>query len=721
MLIKNCSFENSVGQALVLSGASQDVNIKNCNFLHNKQYGGHGAAIHCSSNALHYSALNLTISNCKFSYNSGAMSVVYIGPPCLHYFDIHLQDSSFYFNEAVPIYLSNQYLEIYGNNDFYGNIAENGGAMFIGNHSKVVFCGNATVNFINNTAYNNGGALFLTNNSIIFFKEQPILSSKLNPFGNKVFQQVFTFHQNKAKKYGKDIYSYHSHVIFGTNATVTLSGDGKHQDSNALHIKYHSTVTCEGNTEVAFKNNFGKAAYISGQSKITFKGNATVRFLNNTGARDHKSAAMHVSYSSVTFKEDCKVIFNNNIYEGALGIYHSLVTFEERCAITFNNNRVISGGVMIIKNHSNVTFEGTSMVKFHNSQADIVGGAINIASYSTVAFKENSRVKFIKNKAMYGGAICTEYSTVIFEANSTVIFNNNEAYQNGGAVYTAGTSNITFKGNSEVTFINNSAARGGAMYITVYPTVRFRGNSVIKFINNKASIEGGAVSTDYSNVIFEESSTVTFDNNEAQYRGGALYANHSTVTFKGYSIVTFNANTANTDGGATYINYADTTFADNTNVTFYNNSANTGGTVYSFRTCVNAVHIVKFTGSSKVAFINNKSNIKGGAVCMDGAYPSYTYLKGCYALEFDSLSTVTFTNNTAVNGGAVYVGYNINIRSQEKYQIHVTKVAYFRVLQRSKKISAHHLPLLQEHWYYIIQHNVLMVPAQIVMYITSAM
>ena len=76
---------------------------------------------------------------------------------------------------------------------------------------------------------------------------------------------------------------------------MTLSGDSKHQDSNALHIKYHSTVTCEGNTEVAFKNNFGGAAYISGQSKITFKGNATVRFLNNTGAHDHKSAAMHVS------------------------------------------------------------------------------------------------------------------------------------------------------------------------------------------------------------------------------------------------------------------------------------------------------------------------------------------------------------------------------------------------------------------------------------------
>ena len=670
ILIKNCSFENSVGQALVVSGASQDVNINNCSFLHNKQYEGHGAAIHYSSNTLHRSTLNLTITNCKFSHNSGAMSVVYFGPSHLHFFNIHLQDSSFYFNEGVPIYLSNQYLEIYGKNDFHGNIAENGGAIFIGNYSKVVFYANAIVNFTNNTATSNGGALFLTNNSSILLKEQPTLSSEINPFGNKTFQQVFMFHQNKAKKYGKDIYTaYHSHIIFGINATVTFSGDGKHKGSNALHIKYHSTVTYEDNTEVVFRNNYGGAAYISDQSKVSFKGNATVRFLNNIDTHDQKSAAMHVSYSSVTFKGDCKVIFNN-INEGALNVYHSLVTFEERCAITFNNNRAINGGVMIIEDHSNVTFEGTSIVKFHNSQAQIAGGAIYIASHSTVAFKGNSRVKFIRNNAMHGGTIYTEYSTVIFEANSTVTFNSNEAYLNGGAVYATKPSNITFKGNSVVMFNDNIATHGGAMYIIVYPTVRFKGNSVIKFINNKASIEGGALYTNYSNVIFEESSMVTFGNNGAQFRGGALCnIDHSNITFKGYSTVTFDTNTAYTDGGAAYINLAVTTFAENTNVTFYNNSANTGGAVYSFRTCVIAVRIVKFTGSSTVAFINNKGNIKGGAVCMDGAYPSYTYIKDCYALDFDSFSRVTFTNNEAVNGGAMYVGYNINIRSRENSTI----------------------------------------------------
>ena len=40
--IKNCVFQRSKGQAVLLSEVSGDVNI---NFLHNNHYGGHGAAI----------------------------------------------------------------------------------------------------------------------------------------------------------------------------------------------------------------------------------------------------------------------------------------------------------------------------------------------------------------------------------------------------------------------------------------------------------------------------------------------------------------------------------------------------------------------------------------------------------------------------------------------------------------------------------------------------
>ena len=48
--IKNCSFQHSIGQAVVLSEVSGDVNINNCQFVYNSHYRGHGAAIHYSSN-----------------------------------------------------------------------------------------------------------------------------------------------------------------------------------------------------------------------------------------------------------------------------------------------------------------------------------------------------------------------------------------------------------------------------------------------------------------------------------------------------------------------------------------------------------------------------------------------------------------------------------------------------------------------------------------------
>ena len=77
IIIKYCSIQKSVGQALVLSGVlvSGDVIIEYCRFLHNKQYRSHGTAIHFSS-SISYN--NLTIANCNFYANSAMHKVWYI-------------------------------------------------------------------------------------------------------------------------------------------------------------------------------------------------------------------------------------------------------------------------------------------------------------------------------------------------------------------------------------------------------------------------------------------------------------------------------------------------------------------------------------------------------------------------------------------------------------------------------------------------------------------
>ena len=80
VIIQNCSFQNSLGQALVLSDVSGDVTINNCNFVNNSLYRGHGAAVHCYSNKVKSLSTNFifNISNCTFSHNKQVKSVLYI-------------------------------------------------------------------------------------------------------------------------------------------------------------------------------------------------------------------------------------------------------------------------------------------------------------------------------------------------------------------------------------------------------------------------------------------------------------------------------------------------------------------------------------------------------------------------------------------------------------------------------------------------------------------
>ena len=78
--IQSCSFQHSIGQAVVLSDISGDVNINRCKFVDNSYYRGHGAAISYSSKTvINYPALFLfQICHCDFTRNEGADSLVYI-------------------------------------------------------------------------------------------------------------------------------------------------------------------------------------------------------------------------------------------------------------------------------------------------------------------------------------------------------------------------------------------------------------------------------------------------------------------------------------------------------------------------------------------------------------------------------------------------------------------------------------------------------------------
>ena len=687
--IQNCSFQQSIGLAVVLSGMSGDVNINYCNFLYNKQYEGHGTAIHYSSDniMLTSSPLKLMITGCNFSHNERAKSIIYFGylsttSKFCEY--LKLQNSIFHHNRGVPIYLSNQDLHINGNIEIYSNVAENGGGIFISDHSNVIFHKSATVNFTNNTATNNGGAIFLTNYSSILFKDHFtsfecyhneqcdalswFTSCQCDALGDQhlaTFFIIVKFYKNTAKGSGQDIYAHNSSVTVSNNATLIFDGVDVYFNSSAIYTENYCTVTFEGNSKTVCKNYWvhghGGVMHIIDYSAITFKGNSTVTFDNNTVVNSN-GGAVYIGSSTITFLENSTVTFSNNVvytffaiynYGGAIYINSSTVTFLGNSTVTFSNNRAYAnGGAMYINDHSTITFEESCTVTFSNNKAyTSAGGAMYINDGSTTTFKGNSTVTFSDNKANGGGMYISYYSTISFLGNSKVTFSNSVApihllfydpHGYGGAVHINDHSTITFEENSVVTFSNNTAnTDGGAIHIDL-STITFSGNSTVTFTDNVArDSNGGAmyIKDDSSIVIFEGNSTVTFSDNVA-ITGGAIYVVHSAITFKGYSLVTFSDNVASTHGGAMHIDDNSTIeFEGDSAVTFYNNSALNGGAV------IFGLSAITFLENSMIRFTNNKAT-NGGAI----------YIDFYSVITFDGNSEVTFSENTAsVYGGAMYI------------------------------------------------------------------
>ena len=648
IIIQNCSFQHSVGQAVVLSGVLGEVNVNYCSFLYAKQYEGHGTAIHYSSNNnLIISPLNIIVSNCNFFYNERAKSIVYFGQPSNKYYEVlNLKDSKFYHNKGVPIYISNQDLHIYGDIKFCNNIAENGGGIFISDYSKVIFHKSFVVEFTNNTATNNGGAIFLTNHSSILFKGYKSVSYQhhdndlyhtprdQNLANFKFFSKVKSYN-NTANGLGQHIYAHNSNITVDANTKVTLYG-------NALDIYGRSSG----------------AVYIDDHSDLTFKGDCTVMLSSNKAISSGNGGALHVERSTVTFEGNSKVLFNCNRAISGLGngggVYidnQSTITFGGNSTVTFNDNEAGNGGALYIDS-SVILFKENSKVMFNKNQAD-KGGALYIGHSSTIIFEDNSIVTFNNGWSITGGALYIDISDVLFIGNSTLLFNNNEAYSSGGAVYIYRFSSIICEENSIVTFTNNQASNnnGGAVYIDDYSNITFGGNCTATFNNNSAASNGGVMYIDFhSPVTFEGNSVVIFNVNEAYTSGGVLYVHKSSIKFNHNCSVAFNNNKVDTNGGAVYIDdYCNITFAGNSAVMFSNNEAVGNGAAV----CLHNHAAITFENNSIIMFNSNKAVGNGGALCI-----SITTDDHNHAIRFLANSTVIFINNEAdSNGGAVYINH----------------------------------------------------------------
>ena len=596
--IQNCSFQHSLGQVIVLSEVSGNVNINNCNFVNNTQYRDHGTVIHYYSND---SASNFifNINNCKFSRNKQAKSLIYVENRFKHN-NLTLCNATFQDNTGVSIFLVNQKIYLNGKVLFLNNKAGNGtgiylinhstvvfgensevtfihnsagylgGAILSRNHSGILFNQNSKVNFSNNTAYAAGGGMISMDNCHVSLKGTVVFSNNNADYGGAVYltrlsnisfeeNSITVFTNNTASKYGGAIRAYNSSIYFEGNSTAKLNNDTLSNYGRAIGTYNNSNRSLEVNSIVQFIDNgakIGGAVYISWFSNIYLKGNFNTEFTNNTAR--YGGAIYIYNYSNISFGGKSNTEFANNTARyigGAIYIYnYNNISFEENSNTEFTNNTAgYYGGAIDTYNYNNISFEGNSNTEFTNNTAGYYGGAINTFNYNNISFKGNSNTEFTNNAAGYfGGAISTnKESNVNFEGNSNTQLNNNTAWY-GGAIDSYQNSNISFKENSIVYFRNSGAMAGGAVLIW-FGNIRFEHNSTTVFNNNTALYYGGAILTyDNGNMFFEGNSNTEFSNNSAAVYGGAVvYAEYdSDIIFDGNSKILLNNNKAG--NGATF-------------------------------------------------------------------------------------------------------------------------------------------------------------------------
>ena len=655
VMIRNCSFQYSLGAAISVYSMNGNINISHCNFTNNNHYTDHGSAITVEYIFKFWIQYPMTLNNCIFSYNGPAKSVVYIGfsSKSIAYKipnNVYFTDSNFCNNKGASIYVVFNILYFTGEVLFKNNMAESGAGIYTNSRSTIIFDKNSNVKFINNSADYSGAAIFINthstlvveHNSIVEFINNKATNGTVYSYNNSKVVFAATcqviFSSNSATQYGGAIYSsYSSYITFTGSSEVTFNDNTV--SSNARHIQVcgnifsatYSHISFEENSVTVFNNNiadFGAAMFSFNKSSIRFVDRSRVVFTNNIA--HYCGVLTSALYSSVTFNGNAEVTYDTNLVSGILhSVYETLINsggamcafqranvmFSGHSSTAFINNRATRGGAAVFS-ESNVIIQEHATVKFDNNIAEYSsGGAIVCFKNSTMVFKDYCNAIFHGNKASQNGGAVHSYDTcyIKFKGNATSHFINNTARDDGGALFSSHRSEITFEENATVLFEYNLADNGGTFYF-IHSAITFTDSSIVLCYSNIAKRTGGVGHFVLnSNVMFGGTTTVNFNNNKAEQNAGVLYFAQSSISCKENSILTFSHNTATLNGGALCFDYySNVTFSQYTNLTICCNRALYGGAVL-----VNDHSNITMTGNSVLAFVGNSAAQYGGAIFLD--------------------------------------------------------------------------------------------------------
>ena len=327
--------------------------------------------------------------------------------------------------------------------------------------------------------------------------------------------------------------------------------------------------------------------------------------------------------------------FNNNAAETAGGVIYttggSVYITDSRCS----NNMAPSGGVIITISLKSLYVADSTFV---NNTAVNAGGVIYSSQSGSITVANSI---FSGNKALLGGIthISNSQMTITncyFEKTMTLYI---------GSMYVF-VASVNISGNT--TFTDNY----GSLYcfncnITIIGYTRFENGRESIANNTGITQEGGAITSLLSNMILAGTTALVY--NEAKY-GGAVLAIESAISLSGQTVIS--NNTASAEGGGIYLHQSTLELIRVQFTCFLShNTATLGGGIYAISSTI----IV-----NQPAALHLKGNV---AAEMGGG----TYLSGSSKINLlrfinnESIySALTFTENHATTGGAIFADDNSN-------------------------------------------------------------
>lgn len=295
---------------------------------------------------------------------------------------------------------------------------------------------------------------------------------------------------------------------------------------------------------------------------------------------------------------------------------------------------------------SDLTYTGASASTGYGGAILSYGGTIGMLGNSASEVDEDQIGCLIgTNASLYSTSFSGNYVAEDIgynNGNYYLVYTNGIGICNGGGAIALTMGKINYI--SEVIFSENKAAYGGAILNATSSTIGEIYNST--FYANEAYHSGGAIANSanyyaaYSKSYYSVINSISYSSfieNTAVYYGGAIYNNESYIDEICNSI--FSGNKA-AYGGAIYNVYGGG-IGEIDNVIFYGNSASVSGGAIFTQGALSA-NEDEYTGLiSNSYFDSNTAEVSGGAIHQDW--------------EYLSIQDTSFVNNSAGEGGAIYL------------------------------------------------------------------